>query len=85
VTQARIGIAQRVTRYLLQLIVRELQELEAPGLLQRAVEIANLVVLKKEGLQTMEVSKLDREMRQLVVHRVKHLEIVAGRRELAVE
>jgi len=33
----------------------------------------------------MEVSKLDREMRQLVVHRVKHLEIVAGRRELAVE
>lgn len=69
----------------MQLVVRELQELQAPRLLQRAVEISDLVVLEEEGLQTVEVPELGRQMRQPVVHGVKHLEIVAGGRQLAVE
>lgn len=77
--------ARPVAKYLLQLVVRELQELEAPGLLQSAIEIADFVVLQEEGLETVKVPKLDREMRQLVVHGIKHLEVVAGRRQLAVE
>lgn len=67
-------------KYLLQLVVRELQEFQASGLLQRAVELSDLVVLKKESLQTMKVSELGRQMCQFVIHGVKHLEIVAGRR-----
>lgn len=64
----------------MQLVVRELQEFQAPGLLQRAVELSDFVVLEKESLQTVEVSELGRQMRQFVIHGVKHLEIVTRRR-----
>jgi len=66
-------------KYLLQLVVREFQEFQAPGLLQSAVEFSDLVVLEKEILQTVKVSELGRQMRQFVIHTVNHFEIIAGR------